>query len=136
MSRVGRRPIAISDKVTISYENKSLDIKGPKGALTFKVPELVDLKIEDGLLIVQADYQNNTRAKVLMGTIQATINNMVIGVTDGFKKQLILKGIGYRASVSGNKIELNLGYSHPILVTLPEGVGASVSKYTINPGKL
>ncbi|MBF0287198.1 MAG: 50S ribosomal protein L6 [SAR324 cluster bacterium] len=130
MSRIGKRPITIPDKVTLTYQNKQLEVKGPKGALQFLVPELVELDIQDKEMALQADYENDVKAKALMGTVQALVTNMVIGVTEGFQKQLNLVGVGYRASVSGNKLELNLGYSHPIGFTLPEGVKAKVETNT------
>ena len=126
MSRIGKRPIAIASNITLSYENRKLVVKGPKGTLQFVVPELVELDIQDQTLIVLSDYENDKKAKALMGTTQSLIKNMVTGVTQGFQKQLNLIGVGYRASVSANRLELNLGYSHPIHFTLPEGVKATV----------
>ncbi|MGK5090725.1 50S ribosomal protein L6 [Deltaproteobacteria bacterium TL4] len=130
MSRVGRRPITIPEKVKLSYENRELEVKGPRGTLAFSVSGTVELEIQDKILKVLADYENNTEAKTLMGTTQATITNMIIGVTDGFKKQLNLVGVGYRASVKGSELELNLGFSHPIIFKLPEGVSATVTANT------
>ncbi len=130
MSRIGKRPISIPDKVTITYQNKQLEIKGPKGTLQFVIPELVELDIQEKVMSLQADYENDAKAKALMGTAQAIVKNMVFGVTEGFRKQLNLVGVGYRASVSGNKLEMNLGYSHPIGFTLPEGVTAKVEANT------
>lgn len=130
MSRIGKRPIVLTDNVSISYQNRVLEVKGPKGTLKLNIPELVELDIQEKVVNVQADYENNKRAKALMGTIQALINNMVIGVSLGFQRQMNLVGVGYRASVSGNKLELNLGYSHPIHYTLPEGVIAKVEGNT------
>lgn len=130
MSRVGKRPITISDTLEVTYADRTFAVKGPKGELTFDVPELVDLAIEDGTLTVQADYKNNPEAKMLMGTTQAIIGNMVQGVSEGFTKHLNLVGVGYRASVAGKKLELNLGYSHPINFLLPDGITATVTANT------
>lgn len=129
MSRIGKQPIA-TDQVSLSYENKELSVKGPKGNLSFAIPELVELDIQDNVLTVQADYENNKKAKALMGTTQALIANMVTGVTQGFQKKLDLVGVGYRAAVSGQKLELSLGYSHPIYYDLPETVQAKVEQNT------
>lgn len=130
MSRIGKRPIAIADSVKVAVDNRVVEIKGPKGALKFALPELVELDIQDKVINVQADYANNSHAKALMGTARAILNNMVIGVTEGFKKQLNLNGVGYRASVKGKKLELNLGFSHPIHYELPEGVTVKVQANT------
>lgn len=130
MSRVGKRPIELEDKVNVTYGNREIELKGPKGTLKFALPDLVDLDVQEKTISVQADYENSTKAKALMGTTRAIIANMVEGVSKGFVKQLNLVGVGYRASVSGNKIELNLGYSHPINYTLPEGVKAKVQANT------
>ncbi len=130
MSRIGKRPIVLIDSVSISYQNRELEVKGPKGVLKFVIPELVELDIQEKTLNVQADYENDKKAKALMGTTQALITNMVIGVSQGFQKQLNLVGVGYRASVSGSKLELNLGYSHPIHFDVPEGVQAKVEGNT------
>lgn len=129
MSRIGKQPIA-TDQVSLSYENRELSVKGPKGNLSFAIPELVELDIQDNVLTVQADYENNKKAKALMGTTQALIANMVTGVTQGFQKKLDLVGVGYRAAVSGQKLELSLGYSHSIHYDLPEKVQAKVEQNT------
>ena len=130
MSRVGRRPINIPAKVDVSYIDRVVKLKGPKGTLSFAVPNSVELVVEGNILKVQADYQNDSQAKMLMGTTQATIRNMMLGVTEGYKKQLNLVGVGYRASISGSKLELNLGYSHPVVFQLPEGVKGVVNANT------
>ncbi|MBF0279603.1 MAG: 50S ribosomal protein L6 [SAR324 cluster bacterium] len=130
MSRIGKRPIVLTENVNISYKNRELEVKGPKGTLKFVVPDLVDLDIQEKNINVQADYENDKKAKALMGTTQALISNMVTGVSQGFQKQLNLVGVGYRAAVTGNKLELNLGFSHPIHFELPEGVQAKVEANT------
>ena len=126
MSRIGKRPITLANNITLSYKNRTLEVKGPKGTLQCMIPDLVELDIQEKTLIIKADYENDKKAKSLMGTTQALITNMVTGVTQGFQKQLNLVGVGYRASVSGNRLELNLGYSHPVNYTLPKGVKAKV----------
>lgn len=130
MSRIGKRPITISDGVNVALNDRIIEVKGPKGALKFSLPELVELDIQDKVISVQADYENDKRAKAMMGTTQAIISNMVTGVTKGFQKQLNLIGVGYRASVSGNELELSLGFSHYIKYKLPEGVTAKVQANT------
>ncbi|MEE8435912.1 MAG: 50S ribosomal protein L6 [bacterium] len=126
MSRVGKRIIQVPKGVDIRYEAREIHIKGPKGENRFKVPELVDLEISDDEIKVQADYLGNTKARAMMGTVQACINNMVVGVSEGFSRRLMLEGVGYRATVEGQKLELLLGFSHPVTMKLPPGVQAEV----------
>ncbi|MBF0236200.1 MAG: 50S ribosomal protein L6 [SAR324 cluster bacterium] len=130
MSRIGKRPVIISKDIKVSFENKKLAVSGPKGQLEFVVPEKVDIEISEGSLQVIADYQNDVQAKTMMGTTQATITNMVIGVSKGFTKQLNLVGVGYRAALSGNVLELSLGFSHPVKFELPTGIKAVVPANT------
>jgi len=127
MSRIGRRPISLPEKVEVKYSDRLLEVKGPKGSLNFTIPELVELNIEGATISLVADYKNDSRASCLMGTTYALISNMLTGVTQGFTKQLNLVGVGYRASISGQKVNLELGYSHPILFLLPEGVQGKMS---------
>lgn len=126
MSRVGKRIIPVPQGVTVSYEAREFRIKGPKGENKFKVPELVDLELSDGEIKVIADYVNNTKARAMMGTVQACISNQVTGVSEGFTRRLQLEGVGYRALVQGSNLELQLGFSHPISMPLPAGIQAEV----------
>ncbi|MBF0353185.1 MAG: 50S ribosomal protein L6 [SAR324 cluster bacterium] len=130
MSRIGKRPVIISKGIKVTFENKKLAVSGPKGQLEFVVPEKVDIEISEGSLQVIADYHNDVQAKTMMGTTQATITNMVIGVSKGFTKQLNLVGVGYRAALSGNVLELSLGFSHPVKFELPTGIKAVVPANT------
>lgn len=127
MSRIGKRPISVPKNVDVKIENNVVHIKGPKGNMSFELPPMVDIRVEENVLSVQADYENNRRAKTMMGTTQSTLQNMVVGVTQGFQKQLNLVGVGYRAAVSGNQLELNLGFSHPIRFAVPESVSVTIS---------
>ena len=126
MSRVGKRIIQVPKGVEIRYEAREIHIKGPKGENRFKVPELVELEIGGDEIKVQADYINNTKARAMMGTVQACISNMVVGVSEGFSRGLILEGVGYRAKEEGEKLELLLGFSHPVSLKLQPGVRAEV----------
>ena len=122
MSRIGRLPIAIPAGVTVEIaENNKVTVKGPKGTLERELP--VEMKIEkDGDSIVVSRPNELKRMKSLHGLTRTLINNMVIGVTNGYEKVLEVNGVGYRAAKSGNKLTLNLGYSHPVEMTDPEGV--------------
>lgn len=129
MSRPGKKPVAIDSKVTVDYKDRLLKIKGPKGQLELKTPESVELDISKEEIKVVADFETK-EGKTIGGTIRQLINNIIIGVTEGFEKKLDLVGVGYRAQVSGTKLVLNLGYSHPIEYEVPDMVTAAVENNT------
>jgi large subunit ribosomal protein L6 len=131
MSRIGKRPVAVPKGVKVEYQNRCLRCAGPKGEIAFDLPKLVDVRIADGTIHVEADYLNDARAKAQMGTAQAVIANMVAGVSVGFTRRLQLIGVGYRASVSGDTLELNLGYSEPVRFRLPDGVKVEMESNTL-----
>ena len=126
MSRIGRMPIAIPAGVTVEIaENNKVTVKGPKGTLErVLVPEM-ELKMEDGQLTV-ARPNDLKRNKSLHGLTRTLINNMIIGVTEGYEKVLEINGVGYRAAKAGSKLTLSLGYSHPVEMEDPEGLEAIV----------
>ena len=122
MSRIGRMPIAIPAGVTVEVaENNKVTVKGPKGTLERVLPAEMEIKMEEGQIIVSRP-NDLKRNKSFHGLTRSLINNMVIGVTEGFEKKLEVNGVGYRASKSGKKLTLNLGYSHPVEMTDPEGI--------------
>lgn len=130
MSRVGKKPIPISDKVNITYNDKVLTVKGDKGALSRSIHDAVDLKIgDDAINIVIAKETKQNLA--LQGMTRSLVANMVAGVETGFERVLEINGIGYRAELKGNTIVLNLGYSHPINYELPDGISATVEKNNV-----
>lgn len=131
MSRVGKRPIAIPKGVEVRYEQRHLHVKGPRGENSFDVPEPVDLAIDDGEMRVAAAYETDADARRMMGTVQAVVANLVKGVSEGFTRRLQLNGVGYRAQVQGSKLELTLGYSHPVSYDLPQGVTAEAESNTL-----
>lgn len=127
MSRVGKRPIAIPPGVEVNYdERRIVKIKGPKGENRFQMPDNVELDIQGGVINVKADYLNDRKARAMMGTVQANLSNMVKGVLEGYTRRLNLVGVGYRAALQGNDLELLLGFSHPVKMKLPEGIKAEV----------
>ena len=129
MSRIGQSPVSIKENVEAILENKSLKIKGPKGFLEMEVSNSVDLKInDDNILILNKD--NTLKGKANWGTIRALINNMVIGVTTGFTKDLEIVGVGYRGAVSGKKLTLNLGLSHSVEIEIPEDIDVKMDGNT------
>ncbi|MEL6560070.1 MAG: 50S ribosomal protein L6 [Bacteroidota bacterium] len=124
MSRIGKAPISLPSGVTVEFKNSVVTSKGPKGTLTQEIDPDFNLKIEDGSATVERPTEQK-RHKALHGLYRSLINNMVVGVSEGYKKQLELVGVGYKASVQGSILELNLGYSHNIFMQLPEGVKVS-----------
>ena len=126
MSRIGRMPIAVPAGVTVDIaENNHVTVKGPKGTLERTLPAGMELKLEDSVITV-ARPNDLKKMKSLHGLTRTLINNMVIGVTEGYSKVLEVNGVGYRAAKSGKKLTLNLGYSHPVEMTDPEGLEAKV----------
>ena len=122
MSRIGKAPISIPPKTEISVSDKNLvTVKGPKGTLTQQVDRDITVKVEEGKIIVERPTDQK-RHKALHGLYRAIIQNMVVGVSDGFKKELQVIGVGFRASHQGQLLELAVGYSHPVYVLLPEEI--------------
>ena len=122
MSRIGRMPIAIPAGVTVDIaENNKVTVKGPKGTLERVVLPEMGVKVEDGNITVPRP-NDSKKMKALHGLTRSLLNNMVIGVTEGYSKKLEIKGVGYRAQKQGNKLILSLGYSHPVEMIDPEGV--------------
>ena len=126
MSRIGRIPVAVPAGVTVEIaENNVVTVKGPKGTLTRELPVEMEIKMEGDTVVVSRP-NDLKRMKSLHGLTRTLINNMVVGVTEGYKKELEVNGVGYRASKSGKKLTLNLGYSHPVEMEDPEGIEATV----------
>ena len=126
MSRIGRMPIAIPAGVTVTIaENNKVTVKGPKGTLERVLPEELTIKEEDGHVVVSRP-NDLKRMKSLHGLTRTLINNMIVGVTNGYEKVLEVNGVGYRAAKQGKKLTLNLGYSHPVEMTDPEGIESAV----------
>ena len=131
MSRIGKRPIAVPTGVTVQYAERSVKVKGPKGESSFHVPPRVEVEVDSGEIRVLADYANDRDARCMMGTVQSVLQNMVTGVSEGFTRSLQLVGVGYRANVQGQTLELSLGFSHPVKMPLPLGVTAVVENNTL-----
>jgi large subunit ribosomal protein L6 len=130
MSRIGKKPIGIPDKVEVKLDGLSIDVKGPKGHLTYVFHQDVKIeKVDKFLNVTPANESSSARA--LWGMSRTLLGNMVTGVTTGFVKSLEFNGVGYKAAVSGSSLTLNLGYSHPIDYKLPVGVEAKVIKNVI-----
>ena len=130
MSRVGKKPIPIPEKIKVDYKNRMVTVQGKNGTLTQEIHPAVDVSIDkDEINVVLNDQSRKTVA--LQGMTRSLLNNMVTGVSQGFERVLEINGIGYRAEVKGKNIVFNLGYSHPIDFPLPEGVTAQVEKNNV-----
>ena len=130
MSRIGNKAITIPEGVEISVaEGNEVTVKGPKGTLTRKFSPLMDIAVDNGILTVKRPNEEK-HTKQLHGTTRALVNAMVEGVHKGFTKQLKIVGIGYRAALSGNKLTLNVGFSHPVEFTVPSDVTVEVPDAT------
>ena len=125
MSRIGKLPISIPAGVTVTLNNNVVNVKGPKGELSQKVDSSIIVKIEDNHILFEIDENspvNYKQKQAFHGLYRALVNNMVVGVSEGYKKVLELVGVGYRVSNQGNIIEFALGYTHPIFIQLPSEV--------------
>lgn len=131
MSRIGKQPVAIPEKVQVSVEGLTVKTKGPKGELEFTFAKGVNIAVQDKEVVVSPDNANDKGDRSLWGMTRTLVSNMVNGVNTGFTKSLEFNGVGYKAAVSGDTLTLNLGYSHPIDYKLPEGVSAKVTKNVI-----
>ncbi len=129
MSRIAKYPVIVPDKVQVTIDQSKLTVKGPLGTLERTISSEVTVKFEDGKITFAA--ANETKASnALSGTMRANVANMVHGVEKGFQKKLTLVGVGYRAQAQGNKLNLSLGFSHPIVHSLPDGVKAETPTQT------
>jgi large subunit ribosomal protein L6 len=129
MSRIGKRPIAIPEGVTVAVDGQLVRAAGPKGKLVQAVPSGVSVAVTDNRVVVSRE--SDARAvRALHGLTRSLVNNMVTGVKTGFERKLEIVGIGYRAQMQGKNIQLALGYSHPVIFPLPEGISADIEKQT------
>jgi large subunit ribosomal protein L6 len=129
MSRVAKSPITLPSGVTVTKSDQSLSIKGPKGEMAMDIHPTVDIAEEDSSLKV-APKREDKASWAMAGTMRALVNNMVIGVSQGFEKKLQLIGVGYRAQAGGKSLNLNLGFSHPIDYPVPEGISIATPSVT------
>ena len=129
MSRIAKYPVAVPDKVQVSLDPSFITVKGPQGTLKQPLSRQVVVKME-GNSVTFAAADGSKAANALSGTMRANVANMVRGVSEGFQKKLNLVGVGYRAQAQGNKLNLSLGFSHPIVYALPEGIKAETPTQT------
>ena len=123
MSRIGNRELVIPAGVTVTVDNNKITVKGPKGELSYEKPSSISVEEVEGKVITKRPDDNKT-SRQLHGTTNSLINNMINGVTKGYQKELEILGVGYRFQVQGNKININAGFSHPVVVEVPAGLKA------------
>jgi large subunit ribosomal protein L6 len=130
MSRIGRAPIPLPAGVDFAYDNAVVTVKGPRGQLTQRVPREMEIEVGDGVIQVKRPTDSGQH-RSLHGLTRTLIANMVTGVTDGFEKRLEIVGVGYRASLKGDALELLVGYSHPVVIDPPEHVSFETPQATV-----
>ena len=130
MSRIGKQPITVPSGVEVVIEGRTVRVKGPKGTLSHTVPEPITVQQEqDGTLLVQRP-DDERRSKALHGLSRTLVNNMILGVSQGYEKRMEIHGVGYRVVARGSDLEFSLGYSHPVPVKAPEGISFAVESPT------
>mgnify|MGYP001804379440 CR=1 FL=1 len=129
MSRIGKKPIELPSGVEANVSGQTVTVKGPKGSRAFTATDDVSIKVDGGVVTIEPRGKSK-RAKQQWGMSRTMVGNLVTGVTDGFKKELEINGVGYRAAAQGNKLTLNLGYSHDVIFDVPEGVTVTCPKNT------
>ena len=129
MSRIGKKPVPVPASVTANVNGQTVEVKGPKGALTFTATDDVTITLADGKVSV-APRGTSKRARQQWGMSRSMIENLVTGVTTGFRKELEIQGVGYRAAIQGNILKLSLGYSHEVNFDVPKGVTVTTPKQT------
>lgn len=125
MSRIGVKPIKVPSSVQVNITPEKVEVKGPKGQLETRIPPQINVKLDDGQILVSR-LAEDKQTRSFHGLARALINNTVIGVTEGFQKKLKIVGVGYRAEVKGKNLELLLGYSHPVVFPIPSDVKIAV----------
>ncbi len=129
MSRIGKAPIALPSGVEVNIKGQTVTVKGSKGSLERTFSERVKVSQEDGQIVVTRD-DDERESRSQHGLVRALINNMVVGVSEGFRKDLSIVGVGYRAAMKGSSLELQVGYSHPVLMDAPDGITIEVPEPT------
>src|SRR5262245_16556007 len=129
MSRIGKQPIAVPAKVKVELKGQQVNVEGPKGKLAWELPGRTTAKME-GTNIVVSRQGDDAQVRALHGLSRALLNNMVKGVSDGFAKRLEINGVGFKAAVAGKTVTMNLGYSHPIIYSIPDQIKVTVEENT------
>ena len=130
MSRIGNNPIPISKDVSVKIEGKNLEVSGKNGSKSFLVHDNINIDLKDGVLSFSR-VDDSAVSRSMHGTTRQIVNNMIIGLTEGFKKELEIIGVGYQASIQGNRLKLQLGFSHDIFFDLPDGIIVKADRASI-----
>jgi len=131
MSRIGKQTTEVPNGVTLTQQDGVLTVQGPKGKLERTIPAVVTIDVKDNVVVTSVKDENAKTQRALWGTFSSHVRNMIVGVTDGYKKQLEVNGVGYRVALQGADLKIEVGYSHPVIFKLPEGIKASVEKNLI-----
>lgn len=129
MSRLGRKPLGLPDKVKAEFKNSVLKVTGPLGSLNRSIPENINVKVENNQILLEKKTETREN-DMLQGLIRGLVKNTIEGVVSGFKKDLEMSGLGYKAAVEGKGLNLQLGFSHPVVVQIPDGIKVVVEKQT------
>ena len=129
MSRIGKEPINFSANVDVSLNGNKINVKGSKGESFYITPDCIRVEVKDNQIIVSRG-DDKKFSKAMFGTVRSLINNMIVGVTEGYKKNLIIEGVGYKAQLKGNEIVLSLGFSHDIVYKIPDGITVNIDSGT------
>ena len=129
MSRIGKEPINFSANVDVSLNGNKINIKGSKGESFYITPDCIHVEVKENQIVVSRG-DDKKFSKAMFGTVRSLISNMIVGVTEGYKKNLIIEGVGYKAQLKGNEIVLSLGFSHDIVYKIPDGITINVDSGT------
>ena len=129
MSRIGKKPITIPKGVTVKADATGVEVKGPKGQMKQALPPGISAAVQDGSIVTKKDSDDHEMAK-FHGLARSLVNNAVLGVTEGWKKELDIVGVGYRAELKGKQVHFALGYSHPVVFDIPNGIDVAIDKQT------
>ena len=129
MSRIGKEPINFSANVDVSLNGNKINIKGSIGESFYITPDCIRVEVKDNQIVVSRE-DDKKFSKAMFGTVRSLINNMIVGVTEGYKKNLIIEGVGYKAQLKGNEIVLSLGFSHDIVYKIPDGITINIDSGT------
>lgn len=125
MSRIGKQPVLIPAGVTVEVAGSTVTVKGAKGETSYTAPDCIAVKVEENTVVVTRE-DDSRHSAAMFGTVRSIINNMILGVSQGYKKQLLIEGVGYKAQMKGTDIVLALGYSHDIVYRIPEGIKVDI----------
>jgi large subunit ribosomal protein L6 len=131
MSKIAKKPVILKEGVTVTLEGNKAKVSGPKGELSFVIPAGIKIAVADGQIVVSQEKKNDAETNALFGLTRSILNNLAIGVMDGFEKKLELSGVGYRAQAAGNTLTLSLGFSHPVVVKVEQGITFAVNENII-----